>query len=269
MFAFLTSYAAFILLPLMFALLSSLRPSGEIFKYTSPFTLRSFIPDKIVFDSYISLFGRYRFGRSLLNTAIVGVMTVGLGILVNSVAGFAFAKFKFRSKPFWYSIVLLTMMIPFEAISIPLYELIYNLKWINTRQALILPAVANGLYIFLFRQFFEEIPDSFAESARIDGASWFRIYLSIFVPLTESVVLSAGLLIFFFQWHAFVWPLLAANTKELMVIQVALSVFKQEHETLWGEMFAASVVATLLPLMFFFPLQKYYKLGITASGLKE
>jgi ABC-type glycerol-3-phosphate transport system permease component len=268
-YSFLSVYALFILLPLVFALLSSIRPAGEIFKYVSPFSLKSFVPQQVVFDAYYNLFMKYGFGRALWNTAAVAFLTVLFGILFNSIAGFAFVKFHFRGKSFWYGIVLFTMMIPFEAISIPLYEMIYNLQWINSLQALVIPAVANGLYIFLFKQFFEEIPESLSDSARIDGAGWFRIYWSIFVPLTKSVMLSASLLIFFFQWHSFVWPLLAANTRELMVIQVALSVFKQEHETLWGEMFAASVIATLLPLLFFFPLQKYYRIGITASGIKE
>jgi multiple sugar transport system permease protein len=268
-YAFLTLYAAFVLLPLLFALLSSIRPSKEIFQYVTPFQLRSFIPTRIDLGAYVRLFGKHHFGVPVFNTAVVGILTVVLGIFVNSLAGFVFAKFTFRTKQLWFAIVLVTMMIPYEAIAIPLYALIYNIKWINTLQALIVPAIANGLYIFLFKQFFEEIPASLSESARIDGARWFRIYFQIFVPLTKSVVLSAGLLIFFFQWHAFVWPLLAANTPKLMVIQVALSVFKQEYETLWGELFAASVVATLLPLLFFFPLQKYYQLGVASTGIKE
>jgi multiple sugar transport system permease protein len=266
---FLTAYSLFILLPLVFALLSSIRPAGEIFKYVTPFSLKSFVPQQMVFDAYYNLFMKYGFGRALWNTAMVAFLTVLFGILINSIAGFGFVKFHFGGKRLWFGLVLFTMMIPFEAISIPLYEMIYNLQWINSMQALVIPAVANGLYIFLFKQFFEEIPESLSDSARIDGAGWFRIYWSIFVPLTKSVMLSASLLIFFFQWHSFVWPLLAANTQELMVIQVALSVFKQEHETLWGEMFAASVIATVLPLLFFFPLQKYYRIGITASGIKE
>jgi multiple sugar transport system permease protein len=268
-YTFLTLYAAFVLLPLLFALLSSIRPSREIFQYVSPFQLRSFVPTAIDLGSYVRLFGKYRFGIPVLNTTVVGILTVVLGIFINSLAGFVFAKFTFRTKQLWFGLVLVTMMIPYEAIAIPLYALIYNIKWINTLQALVVPAIANGLYIFLFKQFFEEIPASLSESARIDGATWFRIYFQIFVPLTKSVVLSAGLLIFFFQWHAFVWPLLAANTPKLMVIQVALSVFKQEYETLWGELFAASVVATLLPLAFFFPLQKYYQLGVASTGIKE
>ena len=268
-YAFLTLYAAFVLLPLLFALLSSIRPSREIFQYVSPFQLRSFVPTRIDLGSYVRLFGKHRFATPIVNTAVVGILTVALGVFVNSLAGFVFAKFNFRTKQLWFAIVLVTMMIPYEAIAIPLYALIYNIKWINTMQALVVPAIANGLYIFLFKQFFEEIPASLSESARIDGAAWLRIYFQIFVPLTKSVVLSASLLIFFFQWHAFVWPLLAANTPRLMVIQVALSVFKQEYETLWGELFAASVVATLLPLLFFFPLQKYYQLGVSSTGIKE
>ena len=112
-------------------------------------------------------------------------------------------------------------------------------------------------------------PDSLAESARIDGASWLAVFTKIYIPLTKPIMVSAGLLIFFYQWQSFVWPLIAANAPEVRVVQVALSVFQQENGTLWGEIFAASVVTTVLPLMFFFPLQKYYKMGISTSGMKE
>lgn len=123
----------------------------------------------------------------------------------------------------------------FEAIAIPLYSLCHQLNMLNTKSALILPAVANGTYIFLFKNAFEEIPDSLAESARIDGASWLAVFTKIYIPLTKPIMVSAGLLIFFYQWQSFVWPLIAANAPEVRVVQVALSVFQQENGTLWGD----------------------------------
>ena len=127
----------------------------------------------------------------------------------------------------------------------------------------------GAMNIFLLRQFFRMIPKETDESARIDGASWLAVFTKIYIPLTKPIMVSAGLLIFFYQWQSFVWPLIAANAPEVRVVQVALSVFQQENGTLWGEIFAASVVTTVLPLMFFFPLQKYYKMGISTSGMKE
>ena len=231
--------------------------------------LSTFIPRQISLESFRSLFVDYEFMKPLVNTVVVCAVTVVLGLALNALAGFAFAKFRFRGKHVLFLMVILTMMIPFEAIAIPLYSLCHQLNMLNTKSALILPAVANGTYIFLFKNAFEEIPDSLAESARIDGASWLAVFTKIYIPLTKPIMVSAGLLIFFYQWQSFVWPLIAANAPEVRVVQVALSVFQQENGTLWGEIFAASVVTTVLPLMFFFPLQKYYKMGISTSGMKE
>ena len=262
-------YAVFLVLPVFFSFMSSIRPSEEIFKYASPFSLSTFIPRQISLESFRSLFVDYEFMKPLVNTVVVCAVTVVLGLALNALAGFAFAKFRFRGKHVLFLMVILTMMIPFEAIAIPLYSLFHQLNMLNTKSALVLPAVANGTYIFLFKNAFEEIPDSLAESARIDGASWLAVFTKIYIPLTKPIMVSAGLLIFFYQWQSFVWPLIAANAPEVRVVQVALSVFQQENGTLWGEIFAASVVTTVLPLMFFFPLQKYYKMGISTSGMKE
>lgn len=262
-------YAIFLILPVFFSLMSSIRPSEEIFKYASPFTLSTFIPKTLSLEAFRSLFVDYGFMRPLVNTVAVCGVTVVVGLALNGLAGFAFAKFHFKGKGFLFLLVILTMMIPFEAIAIPLYSLCHQLNLLNTRSALILPGVANGTYIFLFKNAFEEIPDSLSESARIDGAGWLTVFTKIYIPLTKPIMVSAGLLIFFYQWQSFVWPLIAANAPGVRVVQVALSVFQQENGTLWGEIFAASVVTTLLPLLFFFPLQKYYKMGISTSGIKE
>lgn len=268
-YALMTLYAFFLILPVFFSIMSSIRPSDEIFKYATPFTLSTFIPRQFTLESFRSLFVDYAFYTPLWNTVMVCVWTVVMGLALNALAGFAFAKFQFKGKNILFMVVILTMMIPFEAIAIPLYSLCHNLDMLNTKSALILPAVANGTYIFLFKNAFEEIPDSLAESARMDGARWLSVFIRIYIPLTKPIMVSAGLLIFFYQWQSFVWPLIATNAPEVRVVQVALSVFQQENATLWGEIFAASVVTTVLPLMFFFPLQKYYKMGISTSGMKE
>ena len=260
-YSLMTFYAFFLILPVFFSVMSAIRPSDEIFKYATPFTLATFIPKELTLESFRSLFVDYKFMTPLWNTVVVCVWTVILGLVFNALAGFAFAKFRFKGKKVLFTLVILTMMIPFEAIAIPLYSLCHQLNMLNTKSSLVLPAVANGTYIFLFKNAFEEIPDSLAESARMDGARWFDVFIRIYVPLTKPIMVSAGLLIFFYQWQSFVWPLIAANAPEVRVVQVALSVFQQENATLWGEIFAASVVTTILPLLFFFPLQKYYKMG--------
>ena len=268
-YAFMVAYAIFLLLPVYYAFVSSLRPASDIFKYAAPLSLRTLVPEKYTLESFRSLFVDYGFLMPLWNTAWVCFVTVVFGILINAMAGFAFAKIRFRTKTFWFTLVIVTMMIPFEAIAIPLYSLVYNLNLVNTRTALILPAIANGTYIFLFKNSYEDTPHSLYESAMLEGASKFMIFRRIYLPLSKPIMVSTGLLIFFYQWQSYMWPLLAANASNVQVIQIAQSVFQQEYATLWGEIFASIVVTIAVPLAFFFPLQKYYKLGISTSGMKE
>ncbi|MFC7394520.1 carbohydrate ABC transporter permease [Scopulibacillus cellulosilyticus] len=261
--------ACIIVFPLLFALVSSLRPLNDIFKYVAPVTLKTFIPNHITFEAYVNLFTKRGFGTVLFNTFFVAILTVIFGILFGSMAAFAFAKFEFKGKNILFAIVLFSFMVPFEAIAIPLYNLINDLGWVDTYYSLIVPAVANGLVIFLYRQFFIELPDSLIESARIDGASWWKIYTTIIMPLCKPITISAGLMLFISQWESFMWPLIATRSQEYKVIQVAMSDFTTEHATIWNEMFAATVIAFLIPILIVMPLQRYFVRGLANTGNKE
>lgn len=261
--------ALIVLLPLAFALVSSFRPLDEIFKYMSPVTWKTFLPAHFTWDAYLSLFTERGFGRIFFNTFYVSFVTVIAGLLIGSMAAFAFAYIDFRGKNVLFMLVLLTFMIPFEVISIPLYSLVNKLGWVDTYAGIIVPGIANGLVIFLFRQFFLELPRSLMEAARIDGASWTRVYAMIVMPLCKPVTVSAGLLIFIQQWESFMWPLLVTRSKEYKVVQVALSDFITEYATYWNEMFAAAILSVIIPVLVLLPLQRYYVHGIANTGAKE
>ncbi|TDF93314.1 carbohydrate ABC transporter permease [Paenibacillus piri] len=261
--------AFLIVFPLFFAVISSLRPLNDIYKYVSPVTLYTFLPINTTFDAYVALFTERNFGKVLYNTFYVSIMTVLFGIGFGSMAAFAFAKFQFKGKALLFGLVLLTFMIPFEVIAIPLYGLVKVFGWIDTYYGLIVPAVANGLVIFLYRQFFLDLPDSLIESARMDGASWWKIYTAVVMPLCKPVTISAGLMLFISQWESFMWPLIATRSKEYKVIQVAMSDFTTEHATLWNEMYAVSVIAVIIPILLLLPLQRYFIQGVTNTGIKE
>ncbi|RXZ82325.1 carbohydrate ABC transporter permease [Paenibacillaceae bacterium] len=261
--------AFLIVFPLFFAVVSSLRPLDDIYKYVSPVTLQTFLPTNTTLDAYITLFTERNFALVLFNTFFVAIMTVLFGIIFGSMAAFAFAKFQFRGKAALFGIVLLTFMIPFEVIAIPLYGLVQSVGWIDTYYGLIVPAVANGLVIFLYRQFFLDLPDALIESARIDGASWWKIYSAIIMPLCKPVTISAGLLLFISQWESFLWPLIATRSKQYKVIQVALSDFTTQHGTLWNELYAVSVIAVIIPLLLLLPLQRFFVQGVANTGIKE
>ena len=258
----------FFVLPLWWSLTSSLRPLDEIFKYTLPFSIKALWLDHIDLSAYLTIFGERQFGVAVLNSAFVAGMTVFGGLIINGLAGFVFAVFQFPGRQLLFFITVLSFLVPFEAISIPLYSVIKLFGWIDSYYALIVPALANGVVIFLFRQFFSQIPRELAEAARMDGAGWLRILWNIYLPLSKPVIISAGLLIFLFQWESFLWPLICTRSDHLKVIQVALAGFQQRYTTLWNELFAASNVATLIPLFILLPLQRFYIQGVTAAGFK-
>ena len=257
----------FIFVPVLWAVASSFRPLEEIFRDVSPFSLRAFVPSQPTLEAYRAIFAK-GYGRALFNSLYVTTITIGLGILVNSMAGFVFAKLIFPFQRLVFVVVLLASMIPFEAIAIPLYALAQGLNWLDSYTVLIVPALANGLVVFLFRQFFAEIPTELIEAALIDGASWWRIYSRIFLPLSKPAIISGALILFLFQWNAFLWPLVAAPKKQYHVIQVAIANLQIEYQVLWNEQFAASFIGAVIPVAIVLCFQRYYIRGIAGTGLK-
>lgn len=258
----------FFLIPLYWALVSSFKPIDQIFRDTMPISWKAFYPVAATLDAYIEIFTGKNYGVSVLNTFIVAIATVLGGLLVAITAGFAFARFDFPGKEALFVLTVFTFMVPFEAIAIPLYDLVQQLGWLDTYQALIVPGIANGIAVFLFRQFFADIPTELVEAARLDGASWLRVLFEIFLPLSKPVIIGASLLLFLFQWQSFLWPLIAVRSDRFKVIQVALSDFELEHYTLWNELFAATIVAAVIPLVFLLPLQRHYVRSVAGTGIK-
>ena len=169
-----------------------------------------------------------------------------------------FAVFDFPFKKALFVAVLLSFMMPFESIVIPLYTLMRTLRWTDTYAALILPEVAGGLIIFLFRQFFAGIPKEIYEAARIDGANWWRIYLQMTMPLSGPTIATASLMMFIHQWDAFFWPLVATSSAELAVVQVAIARNMTLEQANWGALFASASAAVLVAAIPFFILQRSY-----------
>ena len=254
--------------PLFWAISASLRTDKELFQYTVPFTVHTIIPVEPTLDSYVALFRDFSFLTPMLNTFLLIIILVPVGCLVNSLAAFAFASFDFRFKNTLYVIVLVSFMIPFEAIAMPLYNIVVKMGLDNTRAGLILPAIANGLVLFLFIQFFMEIPPSLIEAGRIDGANLRQVFYHIVIPSSTAVFITAGLMIFMDQWNAYLWPLLVSRSREIQTIQLALGSFKMERQTLWSAMYAGTIISALIPLSLFLPFQKYFVQGVTSSGVK-
>ena len=256
------------ILPFLWTIASALRPVGPLYTYANPLTWETFFPKQPTFNNFVHIFTELQFGRSLLNSLFVGVSVVGLGVIINSMAGFAFAKFQFPLKNVLFALVLLTFMVPFESIVIPLYVVVQRMGILNSYLALILPGVANGMAIFLFRQFFADIPSELLEAARVDGASWGRIFTQIVVPLSKPAIITVMIMLFMLNWNALFWPLVAVHSSNLEVVQVAVTTHVAQEETHWANLFSSAFAASLPPMLLFLFLQRYFVRGITGTGFK-
>jgi ABC-type glycerol-3-phosphate transport system permease component len=254
--------------PLLWGVASSLRPDEELFKFVTPFSKHTFIPQQFTFNAYVRLFVDFNFRQPILNTIIVSIGTICFGFVVNGLAAFAFAIFHFKFKKIIYAIILLSFMIPFESIAMPLYNVVNQFGWVDTLHGIVIPGIADGLVLFLLTQFFRDIPVSLIEAALVDGARWLTIFFKIIIPSSAPVFVTAGLMTFMNQWNSYLWPLLVARTRKFQMIQIALNSFRGEHFTLWSCVYAGSIISAIIPLLLFFPFQKYFVQGITSSGVK-
>ena len=268
LFIVLAIVSLFFIVPLVWIVASALRPAGSLYQYANPLTWRTFIPSKPTLENFVHIFSKLNFGRAIANSLFVSLVTILLTVFVSAMAGFSLAKFSFRGKNLVFAIVLITFMVPFESIVIPLYILVKQLKIDNTYWALILPGGANGLAIFLFRQFFSEVPSEIMEAARIDGASWFRIYWRILLPLSKPAIVSVIVMVFMFQWNSLFWPLVATHSSRFEVVQVAIASHRSTESTSWANLFSSAIAGSLPPVILFLFLQKYFVRGISGTGLK-
>ena len=267
-YAGLLAIAAASLFPLLWAVTSSVRPDDDIFRYTSTLSWRTLVPDKPTLDHYRQVLVQDRFARFFGNSVLVAGATVALGLLVNSLAAYGFARFEFPGRRLLFGLVLVTFMVPFEVIVLPLYLVVRQLGWLDTYAALIVPAVPDAFSIFLIRQFMAKLPRDLFDAARVDGASGWSLYWRIALPSVKPALVTASFLLFLRQWDAFFWPLVATSSLELTVIQVALTKYMTEFVTYWGRLLAGSMLATLPVVALFFVLQRYYVQSVSSTGLK-
>lgn len=257
------------LMPIIWFVTSSFRTNAEVFGNINPFSLKTMFFGTYTVENYISIFTKYNFGTYVMNTIIVCFMTVTLGILVASMAGYAFAKMQFVGRKAMFRLVVFAIMVPFDAIAIPLYSIIVKLEWNNTYQAIVLPTIANGMVIFMFKQTFRDMDEALRESAQLDGAGDFTIFFRIIMPINIPALISGALILFMAQWNAFMWPLLCARSSQFKMLQVALADFSLEEGTEWSKLFAGITIALIIPCFILMPFQKYYIRGIAATGMKE
>ena len=251
-------------LPFWWMVMASFMPEGQASVYPP-----RFFPNPFTLVQYKLLFQRLNLGRAFFNSLFLAVTVTGISLFFNSMAGYAFAKYRFKGKHQLFKLLLSSMIIPAQVTMLPLFLMLKSMGVINTYLAIIIPGLANIFGIFLIRQYALGIPNSLIEAARIDGASDFQIYYKIILPLCKPILITLGLLTFLGVWNDFMWPLIVLTDSNMYTLPVALANLMGEHTRDPELMMAGSVITVLPVILLFLALQKFYMSGIMMSGLKE
>ncbi|WP_245579703.1 carbohydrate ABC transporter permease [Alteribacter aurantiacus] len=249
-------------IPFIWMILSSFKPEREA-RMMPP----TFWPQEFTFEHYINLFTNLNFGTYFINTMII-VLFAMFGLLFNTMAGYGFAKFKFKGKEVVFLGVLATMMIPAQVSMIPVYLLLNQMGLTNTMAGIILPGLIAAFNIFLIRQFMTTIPNELIESARIDGAKEFRIFFQIIIPLSKPIIAVQAILTFVGAWNSFLWPLIVANDQALYTLSVGLALLQGQHSSSFALQMAGATVMVIPVLILFLIVQRYIVEGFNTTGIK-
>lgn len=268
--------AIIFIFPLLFMLMSSLKPSAQLLADTS--SLRAFLPvGDISLDNYRDAFARAPVGLFVFNSVLVTGVTVILSLFVCSLAAFSFVFLRWVGKAVLLSMILATLIVPFETIAIPLLLISSKLPWIgadgltigwlNTYRIQIIPWIADGLTIFLFVQFFRDLPHELIEASRVEGASWWQIYRRIVMPLSGPVLATAAILKFLVMYNQYLWPLIVVQEEGYRPVMVGLQYYFQLNPA-WGEIMAYLSLITVPVLAFYLYMQRSFIASIASTGVK-
>ena len=274
-YALLTAVGVFMALPFVWSLLTSFKVDTEIFS-------TNWIPTKFTLEHYAEVFRLIPYGRYILNSLVMAGLGVITNLFLGSLAGYSYARLRFKFKNIFFRSQVASMMIPSVITMIPTYLILRSLPLLggnnilgqggygllNTIWAVVLPWAVGSYAVFMMRQFFMTLPEELAEAARMDGCSEFRIFWQIYLPLCKPAL--ATLAIFTFQagWNSFLWPMIVLNDPNLKTVQMGLQTFSFNHSTNYGPMMAASIMAMLPMIILFVFAQRYFTQGIAFEGSK-
>jgi len=251
------------IIPFVWMVTTSLKQDWEVFT-----PQMQWLPETPIWRNYVEAWETAPFGRYYANTVFVATMVVLGQLIICSMAAYAFARLRFPGRDVLFVGVIGTMMLPGTIMLVPSYLILHWLNWIDTYYALVVPSLFNAFGIFLMRQFFLTIPRELDDAAVIDGASRFGILWRVYVPLSKPALATIGIFTFMGQWNSFIWPLIVTNSEEMRVITTGISMFKDQYNTNWTLMMAASTTATVPLLIVFLFAQRWFIEGITLTGLK-
>lgn len=253
--------------PLIWMIVSAFKPENRIFADMSK-GIAAFIPFDFTLDNFSQVFTRSNMPKYIINSILYVSTLVFLSLVVNSMFGYALAKFDFRGKNLILTVVLSLLVLPLESILLSLFFIVNKLGWVDSYLALIIPFIVKCFDVYLFRQFFLDIPDDLIEAAEMDGASPFTTFIRVVVPISKPVFATVFILDYVAYWSDFMWPLLVITTAAKRTVQLGIQTFFTEPPVYYGPIMAALTVASVPMIVLFLFLQKYYVQGISTSGIK-
>jgi multiple sugar transport system permease protein len=248
--------------PFLWMISTSVKTIPEIFAYPI-----IWIPEQIRWEKYREVLELLPYGRYLFNTAFVSIAVTALELLTCSLAAYAFARLRFPGRDKLFLLYLATLMIPGQVTLIPNFLLMRWFDWVDTYWALIIPQAFSAFGTFLLRQFFLSIPRELEEAARADGASYFRVYWQIILPLSGPALATLAVFSFMAQWNAFLWPLIVTHGDQMRTLTVGLRFFQDELVTQYHYLMAGTVMSIIPILILFLTLQRYFVRGIALTGM--
>jgi multiple sugar transport system permease protein len=270
----------FFAFPIVFMLISSFKPDAQIFADLT--SIKAILPvGDISLDNYRGVFDRVPAERLLFNSILISVVTVALGILINSMAAFALSRMRWRGRRVVLAAIIATLIVPFETFALPLvwwvnklpwlevhgFHLTRTSGWLDTYHVQILPFVANAFSIYLFYQYFSSIPVELDEAARMDGAGWFGIYRRVVMPLSGPAIATVAILTFLPAWNSYLWPLMVVQSEDLRPVMVGIQYFFQLNVS-WGQIMAYASMITVPVLVLFVAFQRAFIGSIASAGVK-
>ncbi len=272
----LTLIALIFVFPLVFMVMSSFKPDLQLLRDAS--SIRAFLPvGDISTNNYSAAFERAPIGLFVFNSVLVTGVTVLLSLFLCSMAAFSFAFLEWKGRNILLSIIIATLIVPFETIAIPLLLLVsklpwigfdgFSIGWLNSYRVQIIPWIADGLTIFLFVQFFKDLPRDLIEASRVEGATWWQIYTKVVMPLSGPVIATAAILKFLVMYNQYLWPLIVVQEETYRPVMVGLQYFFQLN-TAWGEIMAYLTIITVPVLAFYLVLQRAFIASIASTGVK-
>lgn len=266
MYLLLTVLAAVFVFPMLFMVAGAFKPDALVLAEGN--SVRAFWPTDAGLQNFTGAFRRGRFGQLFVNSAIISVSVVGLGLVVNSLMGYALARLPFRgSRTLLVGVIALTI-IPLEAVAIPLLWMMSLVGLRNTYTVQILPFIANPLFVYLFYTFFLAIPRDLEEAARVDGASPLTTFLRVSVPLAKPAYATVGILSFLFIWGQLLWPVLVTSGPDVRPLPLGISVFVTQPPISWGQIMAFAFMMTMPLLVVFVLFQRWFVQSVASSGVK-